>query len=72
MIMARNNKQIWRLARYLFDIFESSGDWVWDSSEYSVHTDQISQSYKNKMYDKSVELQRKLQNNGFTGDDDHD
>jgi len=58
--MTRNNKQIWRIAEWLFKTFEREIDWS------------VTESWRREWwYDKSAELQKKLASNDFTGDDSH-
>ena len=59
--MTRNNKQIWRLTRWLHQNVSKLGDFMWPND-----------AYRNGLYDKSAELLKKLNNNEFTGEDNHE
>jgi len=60
-MVVRNNPVIWRIARWLSD--RTAGPFVpWSECH---------QSYKNDMYDASIELLAKLYRNDFTGPDNH-
>ena len=71
--MTRNNKQIWRLA-----------EWLWYNIVYGEYSDEdefnswkevMETEYfytRNFFYDKAAELLKKLNNNEFTGEDNHE
>lgn len=71
--MIRNNPQLWRIAEYLDNVFSSLylEDFI---AEYGALTtwEDTCQDHKDKMYDKALDLYRKIQNNTFTGEDSHD
>jgi len=61
--MIRNNSQIWRIAKWLYDnVPKYEMYYPWKTEE---------QSGKDRWYDKALELQRKIMNNEFTGEDSH-
>lgn len=70
--MARNNKQIWRIAEWLYvecvTFFQRDKDWF-PKSHYKFQG--IHKDYQNEIYDLAAELLKKLSNNEFTGKDDH-
>ena len=61
----RNNKQIWRLAEHLHNIFAAHGPYL--TSWYIV-----GQVTRNRFYDAAAELLKKIANNEFTGADNHE
>ena len=66
--MTRANKQIWRLARW---VYEEICMGVCDPNEQENLFEQLPNRDCNKMYDKAAELLKKIQNNDFTGGDNH-
>lgn len=62
--MIRNNKQTWRLAKYLHDNIAKS--------EYSVNWNWQYQEFRNKMYDEAKKLMYAFAYNAFTGEDNHE
>lgn len=57
----RNNKQIWRIARWLHQNVSLLGDFMWPND-----------AYREGLYDKAVALLKKINNNEFTGEDNHE
>lgn len=57
----RSNKQIWRIAEYISTQFNSP----------VVPWRECSEGYRNECYDETMYLLKKLNNNEFTGGDDH-
>jgi len=67
----RNNKQIWRLAEWLYwNVF----DFIYPACErFCVVWEKEDANTRNHMYDKALELQKKLINNEFvTTSDNHE
>ena len=65
--MSRNNKQIWRLAEWLY---WNTFDFVYPACErFCVNWKDENDTTKNHFYDKTLELQKKMFNNEFVGED---
>ena len=61
-ILIRSNKQIWRLAEWLHNNVVVFIDVDWIDTRVP---------YRNNLYDKAVNLLKKINNNEFTGEDNH-
>lgn len=59
----RGNKQIWRICRYVYHEFIRTGDYTW--LDFQPHA-------RYKLYDQVIELMKKINNNEFTGEDNHE
>lgn len=64
----RNNKQIWRVAKYLFSKYGKQFNFTDGSCMSQWDCNGAKETY----YDTAAELLKKMQNFEFTGDDSHD
>ena len=65
LVVARNNPQIWRLAKTCDFLFKQGDTQI-------LGFDGCSEIYKNKMYDKAKMLNYMFLFNAFTGPDNHE
>lgn len=59
----RSNRQIWRVAKFMFNAATIVGDGDFKD---------MRPWYRNRLYDKTAELLKKITNNEFTGRDNHE
>ncbi len=67
----RDNKQLWRMAEWLY-LFRISSLMDLNFIEHKPSFESQPEWYKNSIYDKAVILIKKIQGNEFTGEDDHE
>lgn len=70
----RGNRQIWGLAEFLHEIYNLGikDECPSDAKEFYESSSYLAENHRNRMYDKAHSLLKKINNNEFTGEDNHE